>query len=184
MARRTQKPKQAIFQLQVVLKEVEPQVWRRFLVHSDVTLGALHRTLNEVMGWEDSHLHQFTIQGRSYGNPDLDEAGDQHDEDAFALDKLVKVGDRFIYEYDFGDDWIHQVVVEKKLPVDPRLTYPVCIGGARACPPESCGGPPGYEELQTALVNDDNDELVEWVGGFFDPHGFDVNRTNRALRAQ
>lgn len=182
MPRRTRKAKPSVFQLHIALQEVEAPVWRRVLVPSDVTLSELHLALNEAMGWTNSHLHQFIFGKRVFGDPDFDQDGEFEDERPVRLDELVSAGDRFTYEYDFGDDWMHEVVVEKKLPFDPRYVYPVCIGGARACPPEDCGGPPGYERLLEALLNDDNDELVEWVGGVFDPDGFDVNRTNQALR--
>lgn len=182
MPRRTRKAKPSVFQLHIALQEVEAPVWRRVLVPSDVTLSELHLALNEAMGWTNSHLHQFIFGKRVFGDPDFDQDGEFEDERPVRLDELVSAGERFTYEYDFGDDWMHEVVVEKKLPFDPRYVYPACIGGARACPPEDCGGPPGYERLLEALLNDDNDELVEWVGGVFDPDGFDVNRTNQALR--
>ena len=183
MPRRIRKAKPSVFQLHISLLELEVEpVWRRVLVPSDISLGELHLVLNEAMGWTNSHLHQFVVGKRTFGDPDVDEDGVFEDEGAVRLDELVGVKDRFIYEYDFGDDWMHEVIVEKKVAFDPRLAYPVCIGGSRACPPEDCGGPLGYGQLLDALLNDDNDELVTWVGGFFDPAGFDVNRTNQALR--
>ena len=182
MPRRTRKPKPSVFQLHVALQEVEAPVWRRVLVASDTPLDELHRVLNEAMGWTNSHLHQFVFAKRTFADPDFDEEGDFEDERGVSLDALVSVGDRFVYEYDFGDDWMHEVKVEKTLPFETRYTYPVVIGGARACPPEDCGGPAGYERLLSALLNGDDEELVAWVGGFFDPEGFDVNRTNQALR--
>jgi hypothetical protein len=90
-----------------------------------------------------------------------------------------------MYEYDFGDDWVHEVEVDERLGSDARLSYPLCIGGSRACPPEDCGGPSGYEELLAGLADPrdpQHEELLTWVGGHFDREGFDVNRTNRALR--
>ena len=182
MPRRTRKAKPSVFQLLITLKEVEAPVWRRLLVPSDISLGELHLALNEAMGWTNSHLHQFRFEDRVFGDPDFDQDGEFEDERTVQLDALAGVGDRFGYEYDFGDDWGHEVKVEKRLPLDERCVYPMCIGGARACPPEDCGGPLGYERLLEALLNDDEDELVAWVGGFFDPDGFDVNRTNQALR--
>jgi hypothetical protein len=183
MAPRIRKAKPSVFQLHIALLELEgAPVWRRVLVPSDIRLGELHLVLNEAMGWTHSHLHQFVVGKRTFGDPDTDEDGVFEDEGGVRLDELVGVKDRFIYEYDFGDDWMHEVRVEKKVAFDERVLYPVCIGGARACPPEDCGGPLGYERLLEALENDDDDELVSWVGGFFDPAGFDVNRTNQALR--
>lgn len=182
MPKRTRKPKPSVFQLHITLKEVEAPVWRRVLVPSDMRLDELHLVLNEAMGWTNSHLHQFVFGKRTFADPDFDEGSDFEDERGVSLDELAGVGDRFVYEYDFGDDWMHEVKVEKKLPFDVRFIYPVVIGGARACPPEDCGGALGYERLLEALLNDDDDELVAWIGGFFDPDGFDVNRTNQALR--
>lgn len=182
MPRRTRKATPSVFQLHIALHEVEAPVWRRVLVPAETTLDEVHLTLNEAMGWTDSHLHQFVIGKRTFGDPTLDEDGKFEDEREVRLEDVVGEGDRFVYQYDFGDGWTHEVRVEKKLKVDERFAYPVCIGGARACPPEDCGGPPGYERLLEALLNDDDDELVAWVGGFFDPDGFDVNRTNQSLR--
>ncbi len=90
------------------------------------------------------------------------------------------------YDYDFGDGWSHELRIEKRLAADPRLSYPLCIGGARACPPEDCGGTHGYERLLEALADSDDaehDDMLRWLGGHFDPESFDVNRTNDALRA-
>ena len=182
MARRVRKPKPCIYQLHIALKDMEAPVWRRVLVRSDARLDAIHFVLNEAMGWNNSHLHLLVFDKRTFANPDIDEGTDFEDERAVCLDELVGVGDRFSYHYNFGDDWMHQVRVEKKLPIDDRFAYPVCVGGARACPPEDCGGALGYERLLSALLNDDDDELVGWVGGFYDPEGFDVNRTNQRLR--
>lgn len=183
MARRLKKARPAVLQLQIVLKDVAPKVWRRVLVPADAGLDLVHLVLNEAMGWTNSHLHQFEIAARSFGDPSLDDEPAQYeDERRFTLGELVQAGDRFVYEYDFGDGWEHLVTAEKALPPDPRWVYPVCIGGSNACPPEDCGGPPGYERLLEALTNDDDDDLVRWIGGFFDPKGFDVNRTNQAIR--
>ncbi len=135
MATRARRPKPCIYQLHVALQEVDAPVWRRVLVHSNVTLDELHLALNEVMGWTNSHLHRFVFDKRTFANPDMDDEGGFEDERAVSLDALAGVGDRFTYDYDFGDDWSHQVRVEKKLPIDDRILYPVCIGGARACPP-------------------------------------------------
>lgn len=183
MARRPKKSRPSVLQLHVVLKDVAPKVWRRVLVPADAGLDLVHQVLNEAMGWTNSHQHQFEIADRSFADPTVDDEPSKYeDERRFTLEQLVRVGDRFVYQYDFGDGWEHLVTVEKELPVDERWVYPVCIGGSNACPPEDCGGPPGYERLVDALVNDDDPELVSWIGGFFDPKGFDVNRTNQSLR--
>ena len=190
MAKRIRKTSPSVFQLKVTLNDVEPAIWRRLLVPADITLGELHLVLNEVMGWTDSHLHSFALADRTFGDPQLDDDDDGPDFERRAQGEAHQAssakGSRFVYEYDFGDSWEHVVLVEKPLDADERLTYPLCIGGARACPPEDCGGVPGYERLVASLANSkdpEHDELVTWVGGHFDPEGFDVNRTNDALRA-
>jgi hypothetical protein len=187
MLNRVRKSTASVFQLRLTLMQVEPAVWRRLVVPADITLGKLHFVLNESMGWTCSHLHLFALRDRSFGDPRLDvdrELGFE-DERTIRLESLVDEGQSLRYEYDLGDSWEHDVLIEKRLEGDSRLSYPLCISGARACPPEDCGGVPGYARLVAALADPDNtdhDELLTWVGGHFDPEGFDVNRTNQALR--
>lgn len=188
MATRKRDKNAAVFQIKVTLLEVEPPVWRRLLVPADTTLGKLHFVVNEAMGWKCSHLHSFALRDRTFGDPLLDPEGelDFEDERKVKLDALVQAGQALAYEYDFGDSWSHELQIEERLGADPRLSYPLCIGGARACPPEDCGGTRGYERLLRALADEDDpehDDLLRWMGGFFEPEGFDVNRTNEALRA-
>lgn len=183
-------PKKAaarIFQLKIALEEVEPSIWRRLLVPSDITLAKLHFVLQKAMGWTNSHLHQFVIFDRHIGDLRQDEGElGFEDERKVKLDHLVGVNQSVVYEYDFGDGWTHDVKVEQALEVDNHFRYPACTAGARACPPEDVGGPPGYETLIAALSDskhEEHDGMVEWVGGVFDPEGFDVNAVNRALRS-
>jgi hypothetical protein len=188
MVKRVRKSTASVFQLRVTLKHAEPAIWRRLLVPADITLGKLHFVLNEVMGWTCSHLHSFALRDRRFGDPGLDADSELgfEDERKVKLESLVGEKQSLRYDYDFGDSWEHEVLVEKRLEVDERLCYPLCTGGARACPPEDCGGVPGYESLVAALADsddDEHDELLTWVGGHFDPEGFDVNRTNQALHA-
>jgi hypothetical protein len=187
----TRKPAKAssVFQLKITLVGIKPAIWRRILVPTNITLGKLHFVVNEAMGWTCSHLHSFAVGDSTFGDPRLDASGElgYEDERKVRLDAVVLVGHAFGYEYDFGDGWVHEIQVEKQLNADSRLTYPLCIGGARACPPEDCGGPPGYQGLVQTLADKhsaEHDELLTWVGGQFDPEGFDTNRTNVALRAQ
>lgn len=132
-------------------------------------------------------MHSFALRDRTFG-PELDpddELGFE-DEHSVTLESLAGPRQSLQYEYDFGDGWEHEVLIEKRISSDARLQYPVCIGGARACPPEDCGGVPGYERLLQAIGNPkdpEHDEQVMWLGGYFDPDGFDVNRTNAAIRA-
>jgi hypothetical protein len=187
MATRSSKKVSSVFQLKVTLREVAPPIWRRMLVPANITLGRLHFVLNEAMGWTCSHLHSFSMGDRTFGDPRLDEDGelDFEDERKVKLDTLVGPGQALRYEYDFGDSWEHDIVVEAVLEADHRLDYPLCVAGARACPPEDCGGTTGYENLLESLADERHDEhndSLTWVGGCFDAEGFDANRTNRALR--
>ncbi len=176
-----------VLQLKVTLEGVSPPVWRRLLVPGTMTLGKLHGTFQAAMGWTNSHLHCFELGDRRFGMVGVEEdAEDLEDERRIRLATLLRrKGDELLYRYDYGDDWEHRVVLEAVVPVDRRFAYPLCAGGGRACPPEDCGGPGGYEELLRALVSSKNpghDEAVTWVGGYFDPDGFDANSVNGVLR--
>jgi hypothetical protein len=178
----------SIYQLKITLKGSDPPIWRRIQV-PDCTLGELHEILQVVMGWENSHLHQFDIRGKRYGVTD-DEGSDWDeevkDEEKMSISLVAKTGRkvRFSYEYDFGDDWQHEVLVEKIVDPGPRVAYPRCIEGARACPPEDVGGIWGYPEFLEAIADrkhPDHSQMKEWVGGEFDPERFSLNEVNREL---
>jgi len=176
-----------IFQLKVTLIDVEPAVWRCLLVPASMTLGKLHNVLQIAMGWTESHLHCFMFGDRRFGRPDLEDfAEDLEDERRVRLLSLIRrKEDALLYEYDFGDGWKHAIEVETTLHPDERLAYPLCIGGAGACPPEDCGGTYGYEHLLRVLAkpkDPEHDHLLAWVGGYFDPAGFDANAVNKTLR--
>jgi hypothetical protein len=132
-ARVTAKTK--IFELDVVLEEVQPLVRRRVQVPGEVSLAMLHEVVQSVVGWTNSHLHEFEIAGRRYGMPDPD-WGDQNviDEAKDKLFRLVGRGDRFTYVYDFGDNWNHQITAEKILPPEPGACYPRCYPGRGPAP--------------------------------------------------
>lgn len=176
-----------IFQLKIMLRGVKPPIWRRLQVPADILLPRLHRVFQVAMGWTDSHLHEFTIGGRPYGQPSSDWGGYYaFPERSVRLHQVVSgPNTRFTYLYDFGDGWQHEVRVEKVLAPEPGVHYPRCLGGARACPPEDCGGFPGYVEFLEAIQDpkhERHDELLEWVGGHFDPEAFDVEMVNRRLK--
>lgn len=138
-----------IYRLKVTLNDIAPPIWRRLLVPSGVSLGELHVVLQEAMGWTNSHLHCFELGDRRLGMVGVEEdAADLEDERRTRLSTLLRrEGDQLVYRYDYGDDWEHTVVLESFAPLNERLVYPLCVGGARACPPEDCGGPGGYEDL-------------------------------------
>ena len=137
-----------VYQLKIVLRGCSPLIWRRLLVLSDTTIAQLHTIVQIAMGWEDVHLHRFRVHGKEYGI--YREGGIWFDDNPFqiALSAFeLRPGERFVYEYDMGDFWQHDIRLEQVLLRDPRKTYPVCIAGSGDCPPEDCGGPPGYEHL-------------------------------------
>jgi hypothetical protein len=178
------KSKAPIYQIKVTLQHIAPPIWRRIEVPEDIKLGKLHRVLQIAMGWTDSHLHAYRIGSESYGTPDPDFPDATQSERNVRLDKVTGADDTFIYEYDFGDSWGHALKVEKIVPADPTTHYPRCTAGSRACPPEDCGGPPGYEHLLEALrdpKHEDNEQMRERIGGEFDPEAFDLSRINQDL---
>ncbi len=161
--------------LKITLKDVKPPVWRRLLVPSEYSLTEVHEVLLTAMGWAGYHLYLFRIGSTTYLDIDDDWPDDSVDPCSVRLGDLVGPGDTFVFEYDFGDGWEHQVVVEEVLPVAGR-GRPVCLAGRRACPPEDVGGPWGYADFLDAISDPEHDrheELVEWSGGSFDPEAFD-----------
>ena len=164
-------------------------VWRRLLIPSDITLADLHDLLQLAIGWTDSHLHEFLFHGKRYGSTDPDvgvtEAIDQRKVRLNQL--LARVGAKIVYTYDFGDGWEHGIVLEKGLPVEPNMAYPLCTGGRGACPPEDCGGIGGFYNLLEALQNPrhpQHEELLEWVGEEYDPEKFSIEAINRILHGR
>jgi hypothetical protein len=177
-------PGPRVYEMKVVLDGSTPAIWRRIRVASNVSLARLHRILQATMGWGSYHRHLFVVRGRYYGRPDPE--GEVYDERQFTLGQVVRrAGDRFTYEYDLGDGWIHEVLVERILPPEPGPHTPVCVAGERACPPEDVGGLYGYYEFLDALQNavfPGHERALEWIGGSFDPDAFDLETVNRRLR--
>ncbi|NOT32742.1 MAG: plasmid pRiA4b ORF-3 family protein [Candidatus Eisenbacteria bacterium] len=175
-----------ICELKVTLRDIDPPIWRRIRVRSSVTLAELHDTLQRAMGWSDSHLHQFVANGRRFGRVDPEFPKVENENKVSIGELLSEPGDRLEYEYDFGDCWRHEVVLEQVLGSERDAFYPRLTDGARACPPEDCGGAAGYEHLLTALahpMHPEHRELTEWVGGAFDAEAFDLVERNRALQS-
>ena len=169
----------------MTLEEIEPPIWRRLEVPGDITLARLHSVIQLAMGWQDYHLHEFRIGDVTYGepNPEFDDDREIKDDRRAWLRRAVSgVGEEFIYLYDFGDGWTHDIVVEDIRASEPRIRYPRVIAGARACPPEDVGGPYGYVDFLQAIADPkhtEHDGMLEWVGGEFDPEAFDVDAKNR-----
>ena len=176
-----------VFQLKVTLQNIKPPVWRRVLVDAGSTLDQVHEVIQAAFGWWNYHLHEFEIDGTRYGDPDPDDdwGPPTVNERRVRLDTVVTTGSTFGYLYDFGDGWSHRVTVEKVLPAETGTTVPACIGGRRACPPEDCGGPWGYEHLLEALADPthpDHRHLTDWLGAPFDPEAFDPADFSHNLR--
>ena len=181
----------SVYQLRVVLRAVSPLIWRRLLVRSDTTIADLHTTLQTALGWTDEHLNRFVIHGREYGVSHNGGIGFRDNPRPVRLADLgLRVGERFVYEYDFTDGWQHDLRVERVLPLEPLRRYPVCIGGRRAVPPEDCGGSWAFHELRQRYsiisIADQLMELVERrlvIGGeaFVHDHYEDVMRLLRWL---
>lgn len=184
-------PKKLIYQFKITLKETHPPIWRRIEVPSTYTFWDLHVAIQDAMGWVDCHLHEFRIKAKTgdnliFGTP-------REDDDFFLVDEKMLLGwmhriskyesiipSTFVYEYDFGDGWRHKIDFEEIKPAEAGATYPRCIKGKRACPPEDCGGAWQYTALLDILANPEHEEhesTKAWVesqtGGPFDPEHFD-----------
>jgi hypothetical protein len=172
-----------IFQVKVTLLWTDPPVWRRLLLPADLTLEQLHIALQISMGWHDSHLHEFFAGGRRFGPPEPGE--DCLDEGKSRLPELLaSAGAKAIYTYDFGDSWEHEILLEERLPAAPGQPYPACTAGEGACPPEDCGGVPGYYELLEAIGDPKHERRAEvraWLGTGRDPRVFPIEKVNLLL---
>ena len=182
-------PITTVYQLKIVLQGVRPQIWRRVQVPADIDLDDLHLVLQAAMGWTNSHLHSFTFEERRYTLPyeegALDELQMEDERDVGLSALLTEPKQTFEYDYDFGDNWQHLVTLEKILPADPNVKYPICLDGKRACPPEDCGGTWGYTDLLKVLRNPAHPEYKDmkaWAGRKFDSEVFDVERFSKDLR--
>ena len=173
----------SVLELRVVLRDIEPAIWRRVRVPADVPLGVVHEALQVAFGWKASHLHDFQIGDIRFGMADVEHELFVVDEHAAPLGAVARAGSTFVYRYDFGDDWDHEVTVERITEGGDDEAIR-CTGGARACPPEDCGGPPGYANLVSALANPKHPEHVElkrWAPRGFDPDKFDIVAVNKKL---
>jgi len=179
------KNKAHVYQIKITLIDTEPEIWRRIVVSGNTNLGLLHAIIQIAMGWTNSHLHQFIADNTFYSDPDLDnEMEDMEDEYKMLLCEIApKVGESFMYEYDFGDGWNHLIEVEKI--INEGIAHPICLDGARACPPEDCGGTGGYQDLCEIIQDPEHEEyesMLEWLNGGFDPDAFDVQKVNKYLK--
>jgi hypothetical protein len=188
-----------IYQLKVWLRGISPMVWRCLLVRSDSTMADLHYTIQIAIGWSDAHLNRFHIHGKDYSVLHIGGMSFADDPERVHLSDFgFRTRERFLYEYDFGDAWLHEVRMEKILPFDPKRTYPVCIDGKHAAPPEDCGGASAYMQMRQRLKfravfgyrsmddDDEDDEELEdeppQSRRQFDPDHFSRREVNARLR--
>jgi hypothetical protein len=179
---------QDIYGIKVTLLGTKPPIWRRLLVPASMTLAKLHDVLQTAIGWHDCHMHEFRAGERHFGRPDPEDISMgmqvENERNIRLSSVLRRPGAKLIYTYDFGDNWEHAIVLEKLLPLLPDMTTPICIDGSLACPPDDCGGIPGFYELLDALADPNHEqhqEMRDWIGRDFDPQAFSVEEVNRKL---
>jgi hypothetical protein len=172
-----------LLQVRITLMDVDnPPVWRRVIVPAAYSLDRVHAVIQAAMGWQNCHLHAFRVADVTYGPPDPDNELGHLDERKFRLGELTT--DRVFYEYDFGDSWEHELVIEEHTTAADGAIYPVCVAGEGACPPEDCGGSYGFAEFKELLAgprSTEREEMLEWVGGEYDPSRFNLAAVNAAV---
>ena len=184
-----------LYQLTLTLVETEPPIWRRLLVPADTPLNIFHRVIQVAMGWSDYHAHQFLAAGkrgrRIYGvNGDGNEVRlglGVLEESSYRLSDLLQAErDQCLYEYDFGDCWLHQLVLERIIDAPAPSEKLCCLEGQGACPPEDSGGVSEYEEWLKVLKepeHPDHEDAVDWLGAGYDSSRFDCQKVNQLLSA-
>lgn len=179
-----------IYQIQIALKGFKPKIWRRLLVSSDILLPEFHKIIQVAMGWTNSHLHQFIKKNVYYGELSEDDWDDFPIKDYSKIKLsflLKKENDKFKYEYDFGDGWEHDIILEKILPLNDNFKNPICLAGKMNCPPEDCGGVWGYSAMLKILKQPNHKEYgsyIEWLGGKFNPEHFNMDKVNKMLNTK
>lgn len=200
-----------IHELKITLRGSKPPIWRRIAVPSDIRISDLHKVIQIVMGWDNYHLHQFIIpntqskptreelasldwqaryekltmcRDRCWSDPRMEVEGAEDERKVKLCELAPAVKSKFIYEYDFGDGWEHEIKVVKVGPPVEGVNYPVCLAGELACPPDDSGGIWGYYgklEILKDPKHEDYEDTLEWMGDDFDPERFDLEKVNAAL---
>ena len=176
-----------IYQLKIVLRDIKPTISRQIIVYSDTLLVDIHRIIQTTMGWTNSHLHSFNDGLNDYAPLEF-EVENSNDSRKIKLNKILKKEkDKILYEYDFGDGWMHEILLEKIIIDTVKGQIPSCIKGKRNCPPEDCGGTYGYHDILKTLSNpksEDYKSIVDWLGGVYDPEYFDIDSVNKLLKQE
>lgn len=191
--KRAASPDERIVELKIELLGAEPRIWRRVQMPASFTLGDLHRLIQIVMDWDNDHLHQFQVRGKTYAAEPTSEFGPPRDPSDLDADqvtlcqlKLAVAGRKLDYIYDFGDNWHHRIKTERSLPLEPDVEYPRYIDGERAAPPEDSGGVFGYQHLVEAYRNPkhrEHEDALEWLGDEFEPEVVDTDQIEQRLAA-
>ena len=182
------------YQIKITLQGSKPSIWRRVVIPSDLSLPDFHKVIQTTMGWTNSHLHQF-VKNRTYYSPKMEDESlwDEEDDDDLDYSKykvsdlLRKTKDKVKYEYDFGDDWVHVIVLEKIIDESMDINDVTCLAGENSCPPEDCGGLWGYYNMLEILKDTDHEEYeeyIDWLGDEFDPTYFDIEEVNEMLGSE
>ena len=176
----------SIYRVKITLRDIRPPIWRRLELNGSTSLYKLHLMIQETFGWFNSHLHQFVVDGEAYGESVPEADFELSSGRRFKLEQAApKVGDKFFYEYDFGDGWLHEIKVEAIEKPQSGVSYPRCTKGKRSGPPEDVGGPWGYEDFLAAIKDsehEEHDSYLEWVGGSFDSEAIDLDAINAELK--
>ena len=184
--------KKDIYQIQLSLNGSKPRIWRRLVIASNILLADFHKVIQTAMGWENYHLHHFVVGDVFYapktkGDLFWDDMNDIDYKKVRLHDLLQVENDKILYEYDFGDGWLHTITLEKILPPDPTFKYPICLTGKMRCPPEDSGGIEGYINLLANLQDIKSpgyDEAADWLGTEYDPNYFDKEEINTLLKSK
>jgi hypothetical protein len=180
----TTSPTDTIATLRIEIKYIEPLIWRRVAVRTSMKLMALHTVIQATVGWLDYHLWEFVIDERKYGIPDSDRPHVKNGTTTQLAAILASGITEFGYVYDFGDNWEHRIVVEEVGTAEAGAKYPRFLGGERRCPPEDCGGPPGYFDFIENIARKRSNkakEALDWYGGPYDPDDIDLEHINITL---
>jgi len=185
------------YQVKISIMDIEPEIWRRLKIPGNITFQQLHQIIQNAFGWLDYHLYNFQFDKTVVAISDDDYApGELYGDDVTELDakatkinELFEVNDRCVYEYDFGDGWRHEIIIEKRLKDTKKNAIPVCMAGARQRPPEDVGGTGGYEDFVNIISdkkNPEREEMLSWAekdtrGRIYDPEYFSINEVNRKL---
>ncbi|MBI4980196.1 plasmid pRiA4b ORF-3 family protein [Candidatus Woesearchaeota archaeon] len=174
-----------IMQLKITLRDSQPPIWRRIKIKDNISFHKLHEIFQVVMGWTNSHLYDFQVDGQRLSVPKYFDWDDKLMDSRKIRISTLKPSQKFDYTYDFGDCWEHQIIVEKIEPNEMGLPHPVCIKGKLSCPPDDCGGIGGYYRLLHVRRNKNHPEykelIKEWLGEDFDPNYFEIEEINKEL---